>query len=96
MTDLRWHHNISVVATNVATTLFVPSIGAQSAAPQAPSFTSGIAPNGVVTTPYSFTLKANGVPTPTFSVTPNALPPGLALNSTSGLLKPRTISAILA
>jgi hypothetical protein len=54
--------------------------------PQAPTFTNGQPSNGVVNTPYTFTLMANGTPAPTFSVTSNALPPGLALNGTSGLI----------
>jgi hypothetical protein len=53
---------------------------------QAPTFTSGAPPNGIVSTPYSFALTANGTPAPSFSVTSNALPPGLALNGTSGLI----------
>lgn len=54
--------------------------------PQAPTFTNAQPSNGVVNTPYTFTLTANGTPAPTFSVTSNALPPGLALSGTSGLI----------
>jgi len=54
--------------------------------PQAPTFTNAQPSNGVVNTPYAFTLTANGTPAPTFSATSNALPPGLALSSTSGTI----------
>jgi len=53
---------------------------------QAPSFTSAAAPNGTIGIGYSYTLTANGSPAPTFSALPSALPTGLALNGTSGLL----------
>jgi RHS repeat-associated protein len=53
---------------------------------QAPAFTSGPAPNGNLSSAYAFTLTASGTPAPTFSVTANALPPGLGLNGTSGLI----------
>lgn len=36
--------------------------------------------------PYSFTYTASGTPAPTFSVSSGALPPGLSLNSTTGVL----------
>jgi hypothetical protein len=53
---------------------------------QPPAFTSASAPNGAVNTAYSYTLTASGTPAPTFSVLPNALPTGLSLNGSSGLI----------
>jgi hypothetical protein len=52
----------------------------------APAFTTGPPPNGIVNVSYSFTVAATGTPAPTFSVLPNSLPTGLALNGTSGLI----------
>jgi FG-GAP-like repeat/Bacterial Ig-like domain (group 3)/Putative Ig domain len=52
----------------------------------APLFTSAAPPNGTINVPYNFTVAASGTPTPTFSVLPNSLPTGLALNSASGLI----------
>ncbi len=56
------------------------------AANHAPLFTSSAPPNGTINVPYNFTLTASGTPTPTFSVLPNSLPTGLALNGTSGAI----------
>ena len=53
---------------------------------QPPAFTSGAAPNGTVGTAYSFTVTASGAPAPTFTVSSDALPPGLTLNAGSGLI----------
>lgn len=53
---------------------------------QTPAFTSSTSPGGTFGTPYSYTFGANGFPAPTFSVSAGALPPGLTLDSTSGLL----------
>ena len=49
--------------------------------PQAPAITSGQPPAATINTAYGFTFTASGNPTPTFSFTPGALPPGLNLNS---------------
>jgi hypothetical protein len=43
-------------------------------------------PSGSVGSAYSYTYAASGTPAPTFAVTSGSLPPGLLLNSTSGLL----------
>ncbi len=55
-------------------------------APVAPTFTSGAPINGTVNNGYHHTFTANGYPAPTFTVTGGALPPGLALDPTSGAL----------
>jgi hypothetical protein len=57
-----------------------------------PAFTSAPPPNGTVNLAYSYTATASGAPGPTFSAAANSLPPGLALNSISGLISgtPRT------
>ncbi len=49
-----------------------------------PSFTSAPPPNGIFNTAYSHQLTASGAPSPTFSVSSSALPPGLTLNATTG------------
>ena len=43
-------------------------------------------PDGTVGTGYSTTIAATGIPAPTFSVTDGALPDGLALNGTTGVI----------
>ena len=58
----------------------------EAAATQAPTFTSAPPPNGFLNGPYSYLLTAAGAPPPTFSMVASALPPGLALNSASGLI----------
>ena len=53
----------------------------------APVFTSAaLSPTILTSSPYSATLTASGNPAPTFSVQSGTLPPGLSLNSTSGVL----------
>jgi hypothetical protein len=52
---------------------------------QAPAITSANSATFVVGTAGSFTVKASGVPAPTFSET-GALPSGVTLNSTTGIL----------
>lgn len=49
-----------------------------------PVITSGDLPPGTVGTPYDFTVTATGSPSPTFTVTTGALPPGLSLDSVTG------------
>jgi hypothetical protein len=58
-----------------------------------PAFTSAPPTNGTINLTYSYTASASGTPTPTFSAVANSLPPGLALNSISGLISgtPNTI-----
>lgn len=52
-----------------------------------PAFTSGPPSSPVRTgTSYSHTFTASGNPPPTFSVTAGILPPGLALEGSSGVL----------
>jgi uncharacterized delta-60 repeat protein len=46
-----------------------------------PSFTSAPPPQAITHVPYTHTFTANGTPSPTFSVTSGALPPGLFLQS---------------
>jgi hypothetical protein len=51
-----------------------------------PVVTSGAPPNGTVGVAYSHTFTASGNPTPTFVLAGGILPPGLTLNSTTGVL----------
>ncbi len=51
------------------------------------------APDGQVGEPYSFQFTAHGLPRPTWAVAPGALPPGLSLDETSGLLEGRPTAA---
>jgi uncharacterized delta-60 repeat protein len=53
----------------------------------APLFTAQTPPNtGSIGVAYSYTFQASGFPAPTFSVVSGALPTGLALNGTTGVL----------
>jgi uncharacterized protein (TIGR02597 family) len=64
----------------VVISLALSAIGAQ--AGTAPSIANGSPTSPVlVNQPYSYTYAFTGSPTPTFSVTPGALPPGLSLSS---------------
>lgn len=60
-------------------------IGAYEYAATAPTITSGTPPAGSVGKPYSFTFTATGSQPITFSAS-GSLPPGLALDSSSGVL----------
>lgn len=51
-----------------------------------PEVTSSVPPVGTVGTPYSHTITASGVPSPTFAVTAGTLAPGLSLDELTGLL----------
>ncbi|HWS27751.1 MAG TPA: choice-of-anchor Q domain-containing protein, partial [Xanthomonadales bacterium] len=50
------------------------------------AITSSPPPNGSFGVPYSHTVVATGAPAPSFSVSAGALPPGLTLNTGSGLV----------
>ncbi len=53
----------------------------------APTFHNPPAPRtGVYGNPYQFAFNASGEPAPTFSISAGALPPGLTLNPTTGML----------
>lgn len=49
-----------------------------------PVITSGAFPPGAVGIPYDFTITATGSPSPTYTVTSGALPPGLSLDAVTG------------
>jgi sugar lactone lactonase YvrE len=58
-----------------------------SGAPSAPtSFTAQTPPAGTVGAGYSYAFQATGFPSPTYSVQSGALPPGLTLNPTTGVV----------
>ena len=52
---------------------------------QAPLFTSGPLPNGTVDIPYSSTVTASGLPSPTFTASAT-LPPAMTLNPATGVV----------
>ena len=51
-----------------------------------PVITAGTTSPGVVGTPYEHTVGATGFPTPTFTITSGELPPGLSLDSATGVI----------
>ncbi|MFF1876617.1 ice-binding family protein [Leifsonia sp. NPDC058230] len=51
-----------------------------------PEITSASPTGATAGTPYSYTVTATGTPTPTFTVTSGALPAGLTLNGTTGVI----------
>ena len=52
----------------------------------APQITSGSPTAALVGSPYSFTVKASGYPAPDFGIIDGALPEGLSLNSSTGVI----------
>lgn len=52
----------------------------------APEITSGEPTDATAGTPYSFTVTAEGTPSPTYTVTQGTLPAGLSLDSTTGVI----------
>ncbi|MDN3495169.1 ice-binding family protein [Planococcus sp. APC 4015] len=50
------------------------------------TITSSAPPSGQAGTAYSYTATASGTPTATFSITSGALPPGLTLDATTGVI----------
>jgi hypothetical protein len=51
-----------------------------------PTITSSTPPSAQAGTPYSYTITASGSPSSTYTVTSGALPTGLTLDATTGLL----------
>jgi hypothetical protein len=64
----------------------VSSLAAVGGVPVAPVMTTNALPVPQVGVPYSFGFLADGFPMPQFSVTLGTLPPGLTLDTTTGLL----------
>jgi hypothetical protein len=58
-----------------------------------PQITSAAPPAGVVGTDYTYTVTASGTPSPAFSVTAGTLPPGLTLDSATGVIAGRPTTA---
>jgi len=69
--------NVTITASNGTTVSAVLTIAVN----QPPLITNGPPPDGAVNTVYNFAYAASGYPAPTFSVTPDSLPPGLAISS---------------
>ncbi|MDQ0028517.1 fibronectin type III domain-containing protein [Arthrobacter bambusae] len=60
---------------------------AAGATPAAPVFTAASPPaTATAGTAYAYTFAASGTPAPTFSISSGTLPPGLGLNTTTGVL----------
>ena len=77
---------IRAVATNSIGATSNITIGVVKASSVAPSsFTSANPPDGTYGSSYSYTFVANGIPAPIYSVV-GTLPPGLSLDSTTGVL----------
>ncbi len=75
---------VTATSSNIAdTATFAWTVTPQ---PIAPLITSGPPPDSTTATPYAFTVTASGSPTPTFGITSGALPPGLTLDTTSGVI----------
>jgi len=74
------------VAASIAGATTVFALTNTGAGQQAPVFITGPPPDGAIGLPYSFTVAASGNPAPTYSALANALPTGLGLNGTSGLI----------
>jgi hypothetical protein len=62
-------------------------------APTSPTITSGSPPGGSRGTPYEFTVTSTGTPTPSYAVGSGALPPGLVLDTTTGVISGTPTSA---
>ncbi|MDR6611991.1 ice-binding family protein [Leifsonia sp. 1010] len=83
-----------LLASNAAVTLDTNTVTAPTGCPppgtpvttSSPSITSGTPTAPVAGTPYAFTVTASGAPSPTFTVTAGALPAGLTLNGTTGVI----------
>jgi hypothetical protein len=83
-----------LLARNAAVTLDTNTITVPTGCPPpvppitttSPAITSGTPPTATQGTPYSFPVTATGTPTPTYTVSAGALPPGLTLNGTTGVI----------
>jgi Putative Ig domain len=73
---------------SVTTTSDLPAVsGGSYSATAAPAFTADAPPaTALVGTAYSYQFAAGGYPAPMFTVASGTLPPGIVLNSTTGLL----------
>jgi len=88
----------TVTATNTVTPDAVTGTLTVTVTPAlvAPVFTAATPPtSAVVGTPYTYTFTATGYPAPEFTVTSGALPGGLTLNSTTGVVSgtPTTVGS---
>lgn len=71
------------------------ALAALGSSTSAPVFIAAGPPDGIVGTAYSYTFIASGTPAPTFAVVTGALPGGLVLNATTGVLSGTPTTAAL-
>lgn len=76
----------TIRATNSTGNVTTPTVTISYSAPVAPAFTDASPPSATNGLAYSYTFKATGNPAPTYAVQSGALPTGLTLNSTTGVL----------
>jgi Ice-binding-like/Putative Ig domain len=72
--------------TNTITTPTGCTPGSAPVTTTSPEITSGSPSSPTVGTAYHFTVHATGTPAPTYTVTSGALPAGLTLNATTGVI----------
>jgi hypothetical protein len=82
------HYTFTSTATNTGGTSAASPASAAiiPQAPVAPVFTADSPPGATAGTAYLYTFAASGTPAPTFTVTTGALPAGLTLTPTTGVL----------
>ena len=73
-------YNVVATVGALSTSFALSNVGGS----VSPSFTSGSPPGGQVGVAYSFTIRAAGLPAPTYAVTAGGLPAGNTLNATTG------------
>jgi len=77
----------TAAVTLQSNTITVPTgCPASGTATTSPQITSSAPTGATVGTPYSYTVTATGSPTPTYTVSSGALPAGLTLNGTTGVI----------
>ena len=84
--QFTWRIDVSDSAGNSNSTSVTVFYITDSPTPVAPSITSGAPADGLVDVAYTHTVVADGTPTVSFAVTTGSLPPGLTLDSATGVI----------